>query len=326
MISIAHLAGQRGAHVSGIYRLIAVKPAAPDPGGSRAQVTIADATGFALCRLSVDSDGFAGLTDVRTRFVHMAGRVIGSPSGMIRIDAARIERVLKPDRPSWHLMSRTWVPVDGLESFDRLIALLDRLTCHHMRSLAHRLFSSQAISEPFLCIPASRLHHHAVDAGLLMHSVECAEMAETLAPYVLPAHERDLAVIGALLHDVAKIRIMRSPGQNRHAIYGVTQEALNLEVLAPFLRRLDRDWPEGGAGLREMLAPARPCGRPSSASPLLLTDLVRYIDRLSSGADIRAQSFRESPAWRRCARTEQGDLVKRILPAVHRSGGLQVSP
>ena len=150
-------------------------------------------------------------------------------------------------------------------------------------------------------------------------------MAESLARYVLPTHEHDLAVMGALLHDLAKIRIMTSGQAGQHAIYGVTQEALNLELLAPFMKRLDRDWPEGGAGLREILAPA-PTYRSNSSSPLLVTDLVRYIDRLSSGAEIRAQRFRGAPAWRHCVRTEQGALVKRILPAAGNAKSVEVSP
>ncbi|MGN8160780.1 HD domain-containing protein [Salinisphaera sp. RV14] len=176
-----------------------------------------------------------------------------TPSDVVHIDTHRIEKVALADSPSWHLLSRTWVPAESTAAFDRLTALLDRLTDPHVRALAHRLFISQEIAEPFLCVPASRSHHHAGIGGLLIHSVECAEMAESLSRYVLPTHERDLAVMGALLHDLAKIRIMKSGQVGRHAIYGVTQEALNLEVLAPFLKRLDREWPEGGAGLREIL-------------------------------------------------------------------------
>jgi hypothetical protein len=326
MISIVNLKGHAGAKISGIYRLISIKRSSSQRHENSAQVTVADATGFAVCHIPLTSAGVVGLTDVLSRFVAVTGRVSLSPSGTVRIDADRIERVAKPDRPSWHLLSRTWVPAEALGAFDQLVALLDRLKIAPIRSLAHRLFASQAISEPFLCVPASRAHHHAIAGGLLIHSVECAQMAESLAGYVLASHERDLAVMGALLHDLAKIRIMKWGQRSQYAIYGVTQEALNLEVLSPFLRRLDRDWPEGGAGLREMLAPARQYGPGSRVSPLLLTDLVRYIDRLSSGADIRAQSFRDSPAWRHCAKTEQGDLVKRVLPAIDHATELRVAP
>jgi len=323
MTSITSLASQSGSSVSGLFRLLSVKSASAEAESDRARVSIADASGFAVCELSLTDECFLALTDIRTRFVHIEGRILRSPSDVVQIDAHRIEKATRLDRPSWHLLSRTWVPPEAVSAFDRLIALLDRLNDHHVRSLAHRIFLSPEIAEPFLCVPASRAHHHAGIGGLLIHSVECAEMAESLSRYVLPAHECDLAVMGALLHDLAKIRIMTSGHGSRHAIYGVTQEALNLEVLAPFLKRLDRDWPEGGSGLREILAPTY---RSSSASPLLVTDLVRYIDRLSSGADIRTQRFRGAPAWRHCVRTEQGALVKRILPAPGATQGPQVSP
>ncbi len=325
MTSINCLAAQSGTSMFGIFRLLSVKRAPEGAATNQAQVTVADASGFAMCEISLADERFLSLTDIRTRFVYIEGRIRRSLRDIVQIDAQRIEKATRLDRPSWHLLSRTWVPPDAIPAFDRLIALLDRLKDIHVRSLAHRIFMSSDIAEPFLCVPASRSHHHAGIGGLLAHSVECAEMAESLSRYVLPAHECDLAVIGALLHDLAKIRIMTSGSRSRHAIYGVTQEALNLEVLAPFLKRLDRDWPEGGAGLREILAPA-PTYRSSSASPLLVTDLVRYIDRLSSGADIRAQRFKGAPAWRHCVRTEQGALVKRILPAVDAVQSLGVSP
>lgn len=325
MTSITSLASQFGLSVTGLFRLLSVKRAPAGVESDRARVSIADASGFAICELSLTDECFLALTDIRTRFVRIEGRILSSPSDIVQIDTHRIEKATRLDRPSWHLLSRTWVPTEAVSAFDRLVALLDRLNDHHVRSLAHRIFLSPEIAEPFLCVPASRSHHHAGIGGLLIHSVECAEMAESLSRYVLPAHECDLAVMGALLHDLAKIRIMKSAHGSRHAIYGVTQEALNLEVLAPFLQRLDRDWPEGGSGLREILAPA-PTYRSSSASPLLVTDLVRYIDRLSSGADIRTQRFRGAPAWRHCVRTEQGALVKRILPAPSSTQGLQVSP
>lgn len=325
MTPINRLVGNGGATVSGLFRLVSVKRFSDTERGDRARVTVADATGFAICDMPISHESFICLTDVRTRFVQIEGRIRRTPGDMVYIDTQRIDKVVTLDRPSWHLLSRTWVPPEAVSAFDRLIALLDRLKGHHVRSLAHRLFISHSIAEPFLCVPASRSHHHAGTGGLLIHSVECAEMAESLSQYVLPTHERELAVMGALLHDLAKIRIMKSRHTGGHAIYGVTQEALNLEVLAPFLVRLDRDWPEGGAGLREILAPA-PTYRSSSASPLLVTDLVRYIDRLSSGADIRTQRFRGAPAWRHCVRTEQGALVKRILPASGATQSIEVAP
>jgi len=63
----------------------------------------------------------------------------------------------------------------------------------------------------------------------LIHSVECAEAAEELARLFLPKHERALGVLGALVHDISKTRILVEQGSNRQAISGVSQEALNLE-------------------------------------------------------------------------------------------------
>lgn len=314
MTQIAQIPPTPGVIVQGCYRLLTTNAATDARGHPQTRFTIADPTGVARCRLSPDCFGIERTSGRRARFVNLSGRVAGKSDGTLHINVSRAAAVNKLDQPSWHLLPRSWVPANALHAFERLIGLLDRLEHREIRSLAHRLFASQAVAEPFLCVPGSRSHHHAMDGGLLIHSVECAEMAEALAPHVLEHHERDLAVMGALLHDVAKIRILNGSKNGQRAIYGVTQEALNLEVLAPFMQRLDRAWPEAGAGLREILAPARSYGGSGNGSPLLLTDFVRYVDRLSAGADIRWQSFRAVPDWRRCTRTEQGDLLKRILP------------
>lgn len=315
MTQIAHLPTTPGVLVKGCYRLLTPPSATNVLGRPQTRFMVADSSGIARCRFSPECSGIESKTGRHVRFVDIIGHVAGAVDGTLRINVSHVVAVSQLDQPSWHLLSRSWVPANAVHAFERLRGILNRLEHRELRALAHRLFASQVVAEPFLCVPASRSHHHAMDGGLLIHSVECAEMAEALAPYVLEHHERDLAVMGALLHDVAKIRILNRSKNGQRAIYGVTQEALNLEVLAPFMRRLDREWPEAGAGLREVLAPARTYGGSGNGSPLLLTDFVRYVDRLSAGADIRLQSFQAVPKWRHCARTEQGGLLKRILPA-----------
>ena len=84
MIAIASLATQSGVRVSGLFGLVSVKRAPNPERGDRARVTIADATGFALCDVSLSDEGFLRLTDIRTRFVQIEGHVASTPSDVVR--------------------------------------------------------------------------------------------------------------------------------------------------------------------------------------------------------------------------------------------------
>lgn len=283
---------------------------------------INDATGYCTAR-------------IQQAHVHEAclqGGAVVSLQGIVELDAEGKIQVCGRscvaaaafDGPSWHLLPRAWIPNRALTAFDSLLRLLDRMETGPVQVFVNRLFADLSVSRPYLRVSASREHHHAGAGGLLIHSVECAEAAEELARRFLPYHERALGILGALVHDIAKIRILVEQGSDRRAIYGVTQEALNLEVLAPYLAHLDAEWPNGAAALREMLAPSRYSGTSNGWTPLLLTDFIRYIDRLSAGADLRATSFRQLPASKRCTRTKQGQLLARVPPHRPTAGRMEI--
>ncbi len=317
MTSISEFLNHMNRDVRGCYRMVSIERIVCDERSQpRTRIVIADASGLGLCGGRTEACQFpdAGLT--KNALVHLQGRVTTSPRGRVYIRAQSCVPVATVDRPSWQLLPRCWAPKTALPAFDRLLALLDRLDNAPLRAFMDQLFADTSIAEPYVRLPGSRSHHHAYPGGLLRHSVECAEAAEQLAPRFLADHEVALAIVGALLHDIAKIRILAAPHSGQHPIHGVTQEALNLEVLAPFFAALDAAWPTGGAALREMLAPARRSGPAGGWAPLLLTDFIRYIDRLSAGADLRHNRFRQLPVTQRCTRTEHGQLLARVLPPV----------
>ena len=162
-----------------------------------------------------------------------------------------------------------------------------------------------------MCVPGSRAHHHAYDGGLLIHSVQVAETtAAAAALHGTPARECELAVVGALLHDIGKIRLYASSTVGMSPLQGTDPEALNLEVLAPALACLDARWAEGAAALRSILAPARSY----THAPYLMTDLVRAMDRLSAGQDLRERAFRDAEGWQRYTSTDRGQLLARLTP------------
>lgn len=208
---------------------------------------------------------------------------------------------------SWHRLPQSWA-LDNVQALTRLRVVLDGLSNASLIGFMDRLLADSDVARPFLSARASYKHHHAREGGLLVHSVECAEFVRftTLRqPYAV--YESDMAVVAALLHDIGKIKI-HDPVQTGCHI-GVDYEALNLEVIAPYIRHLDSDWPEGGWALRQILAPYN---GGKGFAPLLITDVVRYVDRLSAGADLRREHFRHMPGYQQYVRTEHGQLLARL--------------
>ena len=56
----------------------------------------------------------------------------------------------------------------------------------------------------FRCAPAAKFYHHAYAHGLLEHSLTVAQVVSAIAS-TFPGIDRDLAVTGALLHDIGKL-------------------------------------------------------------------------------------------------------------------------
>ena len=74
----------------------------------------------------------------------------------------------------------------------------------HLRELLDRLFGEQsAVWRRFRVAPAAKHYHQAYRHGLLDHTVSVAQAVSAAASY-FPGIDRDVAVAGALLHDIGK--------------------------------------------------------------------------------------------------------------------------
>lgn len=312
-MQIAKWDQHQGREVAGTYRLVECVPDFWNTKHKpRSRLILGDATGTATCVVPVAAEVIE--RRALSAFVRVSGTVSTKVLSHATINVTDIAFVAQPNIKSWHLLPREWVAEEGLDAFDKLLGLLDRLQHEAMVAFVDQVFSDGAIAKHFLNISASRKHHHPTPGGLLNHSVECAEMVEEMGRRLLSPHERDLAVVGALLHDIGKIRTLCPARSGTGAIHGVCQSALNLEVLAPYMPDLQTAWSSGANALRAILAPARYSMQSGGWSPLLLTDVVRYIDRLSAGKDLRTRSFSDRPDWQCYMTTPQGQPLVRVLP------------
>jgi 3'-5' exoribonuclease len=86
---------------------------------------------------------------------------------------------------------------------DEVLDLADSLRDPHYKALAMAFFGDKAIMDAFARSPAARDLHHAHIGGLIEHTLNIARMADAFAARAKV--DRDLLLLGSLLHDIGKI-------------------------------------------------------------------------------------------------------------------------
>lgn len=95
-------------------------------------------------------------------------------------------------------------PRDSDEMLLELRALVTSLNDPALRALAEAFFHDPELLRAFSTAPAAKSMHHAYIGGLLEHSLAIAGLVDAISPRY-PALNRDLMILGALLHDIGKI-------------------------------------------------------------------------------------------------------------------------
>jgi 3'-5' exoribonuclease len=115
-----------------------------------------------------------------------------------------LQSVLTPLEVDWErLLESPAIAVSELER--RLDAHIAELAEPHLATLAERLLGNRSdAGRAFRRAFAARYNHHAYRSGLLEHSLQVAD-ATAAASEIFSGTDRDLAVCGALLHDIGKL-------------------------------------------------------------------------------------------------------------------------
>jgi 3'-5' exoribonuclease len=94
-------------------------------------------------------------------------------------------------------------PVAGMEA--ALRDLVDQVRSPHLRALLDGVLGPDAPTWPaFRDAPAAKRYHQAYRHGLLEHSLGVAEAVAVIST-TFPGIDRDVAITGALLHDIGKL-------------------------------------------------------------------------------------------------------------------------
>lgn len=195
------------------------------------------------------------------------------------------------------LIPRSLCPLPHL--LDKLQATVAAIGNPALRNFASNVLADDSIAFPLVSLPASRSHHHCHAGGLLEHSLACASMVGRYREFSQPV--LDLGIVGALFHDVGKIKTVRAGGHQDAAWYVLNHDDLTLEVLAPHLKRLETSCRDAATALRYIWTWRRSSNR--SRIPLMtVAEAVALADRVSAGLDAEKQAFHDRPDWQRFAR------------------------
>jgi len=82
------------------------------------------------------------------------------------------------------------------------------LTNPHLRALMEAFLVDEEFMQAFCSAPAAKTMHHVYLGGLLDHSLSVACLAHDISAHY-PEVDRDILVVGALLHDIGKVDELR---------------------------------------------------------------------------------------------------------------------
>ena len=142
-----------------------------------------------------------------------AVRVLGRFSQDTRYGASITVREVREAQPEEYeaadLLEAPPVPFEQMTA--DLEALIGTVQEPHLRELLRRLLGEGEVAERWRTAPAAKVYHQAYRHGLLEHSLSVAQGVSAMAA-TFGGIDRDVAVTGALLHDIGKIEAYEQTG------------------------------------------------------------------------------------------------------------------
>jgi 3'-5' exoribonuclease len=180
-------------------------------GGEYLRLQLGDRTGAVACMV------WEALTEVEELAragtpVRVSGRYTVHP----RFGAQINLRGLEPPEPgSYDPADLRDGPTRGVEQMEREIReLLDTIQEPHLQILLERVFGKdRELWAGYRTAPAAKYYHQAYTHGLLEHCLGVAQAVSAISA-TFPGIDRDVAVTGALLHDIGKLEAYTDDQQN----------------------------------------------------------------------------------------------------------------
>ncbi len=180
-------------------------------GGEYLRLLLGDRTGAIACMVWEELDELQELARAGEP-VHVSGRYTVHPRFGPQINL----RELGPAAPgSYDTNDLTSGPAREVEQLEREVReLLNTIQEPHLRMLLERVFSEDSeLWAGYRVAPAAKYYHQAYRHGLLEHCLGVAQAVSAISA-TFPGIDRDVAVTGALLHDIGKLEAYTDDPQN----------------------------------------------------------------------------------------------------------------
>ena len=267
--------------VSGIFRMR--KPVVSDTkaGQPYLRIWLEDVSG-SLCAYAWRKEIYENLNFQDLSCVYVEGQ-IRQRSDATLVDLLAINtNQLQKRAGAVRLIPQSLCPVPWLMSV--LDAAVSRLTSEPLAQFVESVLADDSIAFPFVSAPASLNHHHNYPGGLLAHSLECYQMVGKHSEFRRQSLE--LGLVAALFYDIGKILTITHEMKRTSLGYNLDHDKLTLEILGPYLRQLDQQWPDGANELRYLLTWKKGQKVPKHD----MADLVSCCDRLSAGMGLQKRT------------------------------------
>jgi len=190
-----------GQHVRGVYAVRERELRRKRNGDPWLRLALGDATGNVEAVSWEDAEARYALAAPGSA-VHVAGVFEVSERWGAKIKLSELREAAPGEYEPGDLAAESEASLESLEG--KLRQLLDTVQEPQLRELLDRFFGERAeIWGRFRDAPAAKLYHQAYRHGLLEHTVSVAQAVSAAANF-FPGIDREVAVAGALLHDIGK--------------------------------------------------------------------------------------------------------------------------
>jgi len=171
-------------------------------GGDYLRLRLGDRTGAVVCMVWEELGEIEELTQPGAP-VHVRGRYTVHPRFGPQINLRGLEEPAPGSYAPLDLQDGPAHSVERLEA--QLRELLATIRRPHLRALLERVLGEDSeLWALYRVAPAAKLYHQAYKHGLLEHSLSVAQAVSAISA-TFPGIDRDVAVTGALLHDIGKL-------------------------------------------------------------------------------------------------------------------------
>jgi 3'-5' exoribonuclease len=193
---------REGSRVAGVLSLRSVDVRRRREGEEYLKLTLSNRTGV-LPAVVLDNVAAARPVCRTGEAVHVVGGFSVHPSHGGRLVVEAIRRAEPAEYDPEALLDGPSRPIAQMEAdLHELIATVQE---PHLRRLLEALIGGDAPDWPrFRDAPAAKHYHQAYRHGLLEHSLTVAQSVSAISA-TFPGIDRDVAVTGALLHDIGKL-------------------------------------------------------------------------------------------------------------------------